>query len=96
MDLTLVDEGGVAVLEGQDATPFITGAGDARAILEACFAQGVRSVLLYAPNLPASFFDLSSGPMSSTLSPRAFSYTFSFALARPGAQRVSPMPLKKV
>jgi hypothetical protein len=67
MQMTLIEERGLAVLEGQDGEPFITQAGDARELLEACFAHGVRAVMLYAPNLPASFFDLSSGVAGSML-----------------------------
>jgi hypothetical protein len=67
MQMTLVEAGGVAVLEGHDATPFITETDDVRTLLEACFAHGVRAVVLYASNLPASFFDLSSGVAGSLL-----------------------------
>jgi len=34
---------------------------DASLIIEACFSAGIRSALLYAPNMTARFFDLSSG-----------------------------------
>ncbi|HEV2446695.1 MAG TPA: DUF4180 domain-containing protein, partial [Candidatus Sulfopaludibacter sp.] len=34
---------------------------DANLVVEACFSASSRSALLYAPNMTAGFFDLSSG-----------------------------------
>jgi hypothetical protein len=39
----------------------MTNAEDAAILLETCFSHGTRNALLYAENLPAGFFDLSSG-----------------------------------
>jgi hypothetical protein len=36
-------------------------------LLEACFSAGARAALLYAENLPAAFFDLSSGQAGAVL-----------------------------
>ena len=65
--LTIVDEGGVRVAEGQPEDPFVTKAGDIGRVIEACFSGGARRVLLYPPNLPPGFFDLSSGDAGTIL-----------------------------
>lgn len=67
MELTLIEETGFIALEGQPEQPCIIHVDDTRRLLEECFAQGVNAVLLYAPNLPRSFFDLSSGQAGSIL-----------------------------
>jgi hypothetical protein len=67
MELTSVEEGGVTVVEGQPDVSFMTGADDAVRLLEACFSAGARAALLYAENLPAAFFDLSSGQAGALL-----------------------------
>lgn len=59
-ELTLVEEEGIKVLEGPPDTPFMSGIDDANRVIEACLSYGVGVVLLYAANLPAGFFDLSS------------------------------------
>ncbi|XXX72818.1 DUF4180 domain-containing protein [Sorangium sp. So ce134] len=60
MELTLTDEGGVRFMEGAPDQGFLSSSGDVNRLLEACFSDGVRCALLYAANLPAAFFDLSS------------------------------------
>jgi hypothetical protein len=40
---------------------------DANLVIEACFSASVRSALLYASNMPAQFFDLSSGEAGAIL-----------------------------
>jgi hypothetical protein len=60
VELTLVEEGGVGVMEGAPGQPFMTGIGDATRILEACFSNRVKGALLFADNLTPRFFDLSS------------------------------------
>lgn len=67
MELTAVEEGGVAAVEGQPRAPFMADAGDVDLVLEACFSAGPRAALLYAENLPAAFFDLSSGQAGAIL-----------------------------
>lgn len=61
MELVLVEEAEIGVLEGQPEAAFINQPDDTRLLIEQCFAYGAHAVLLYAPNLPRSFFDLSSG-----------------------------------
>jgi hypothetical protein len=67
MELTSVEEGGVTVVEGRPGVPFLSSADDAVRVLEACFSAGARAALLYAENLPAEFFDLSSGQAGALL-----------------------------
>lgn len=61
MQLTLVDENGVKIMEGQPDKTFMTSALDVDRVVEACFSEGVKATLLYASNLSPAFFDLSSG-----------------------------------
>jgi hypothetical protein len=67
MDLSVVEEEGVRVVEGLPGQHFMAGVEDAGRVIEACLADGVDSALLYAQNLPAAFFDLSSGEAGAIL-----------------------------
>jgi hypothetical protein len=67
MELMSIDESGVTVVEGQPGLPLLSSADDAVRVLEACFSADVRAALLYAENLPAEFFDLSSGQAGAIL-----------------------------
>lgn len=67
MTLTVVDEGGVKVVEGLPDQDFMITVGDTNPVIEACLSEGVRSVLLYAQNLTHAFFDLSSGEAGAIL-----------------------------
>jgi hypothetical protein len=67
MELTSVEEGGVTVVEGCPDLPLLSSADDADRLLEACFSAGGHAALLYAENLPAAFFDLSSGQAGAVL-----------------------------
>ncbi|NJN18873.1 MAG: DUF4180 domain-containing protein [Oscillochloris sp.] len=60
MDFTLVAEHHPPFLEAQPDAPYIHELSDVRELLEACFGYQAQNVLLYAPNLPPAFFDLSS------------------------------------
>ena len=61
MNFQVVGDGPQTVIEGQPATPLLQARGDVVALIEACFEQQARAVLLYAENLTPAFFDLSSG-----------------------------------
>jgi hypothetical protein len=67
VELAAVEEGGTIAVEGQPDVPFLASADDVGLVLEACFAAGTRAALLYAENLPAAFFDLSSGQAGAVL-----------------------------
>ncbi len=54
-------------MEGPPGAPFMQRIEDANLVIEACYSAGVQSALLYAPNLTARFFDLSSGEAGAIL-----------------------------
>jgi hypothetical protein len=59
--LTISEEAGVRFAEGLPGRQLMRSAEDVGLVVEACFSARVNSALLYAPNLPEHFFDLSSG-----------------------------------
>jgi len=89
MELAAVQEGGVTVVEGQPDLPFLSAPDDIVRVLEACFSTGTRAALLYAENLPAAFFDLSSGQAGAILQ-KLRNYGVRLAVvSRPGRVRAS-------
>ena len=52
--------GNLTFVEGSPGQPLLRDARDIKVVLEACFAVPTRSALLYADNMPAAFFDVSS------------------------------------
>ena len=82
--------GQTAVIEGQPATPLLQSPDDVVALIGTCFEQGVRAVLLYPDNLPARFFDLSSGE-AGTILQKLRQYHIKLALVEaPGGVPHSP------
>jgi hypothetical protein len=67
MDLSLVEEGELRLVEGQPDSPLMARSDDVNRVIEACFSHRTRCALLYAPNLTAQFFDLSSGEAGAVL-----------------------------
>jgi Domain of unknown function (DUF4180) len=67
MELSMTEEGGVRIVEGEPGRSFMSRIDDADRVLEACFSSGVRCALLYARNLTDGFFDLSSGEAGAVL-----------------------------
>jgi Domain of unknown function (DUF4180) len=67
MGLSIVNEGGVSVVEGVPGERFMTSVDDVNRVIEACFSDNVRLALLYADNLTDQFFDLSSGEAGAVL-----------------------------
>ncbi len=61
MELSVVEEGGIRVVEGQPGQRFMSCAEDAIRVIEACLSAGVDAALLYSHNMTDAFFDLSSG-----------------------------------
>ena len=61
MELSVIEEGGVLVVEGVPDQRFMVRADDATLVLEACLSNKVRLALLYDKNVTDGFFDLSSG-----------------------------------
>jgi GNAT superfamily N-acetyltransferase len=58
--LTRVEQGGITFIEGQPGQPLLHTPADAARVIEACFSHHTRNVVLYAPNMPGDFFDVSS------------------------------------
>jgi hypothetical protein len=91
MELTLAEEAGVRFVEGPLDSGLIRRTEDAGLVLEACFAHGVNSALLYAPNLTEKFFDLSSGEAGAILQ-KLRNYRIRLAVVcPPGSVRFSRM-----
>jgi len=67
MELTLVDEGGMTVVEGMPGEVFMSSVEDIDRVIEACISGGAKAAVLYAANLPPAFFDLSSGQAGAIL-----------------------------
>ena len=65
--LRLVEEQSYRIVEGSPGAEFMTTPEDASILLETCFSHATRIALLYAENLPAGFFDLSSGQAGAVL-----------------------------
>ena len=61
MQLSLVNEDGLAFVEGQPNQAFLLRADDVNRLIETCLAEATYAALLYDANLPPAFFDLSSG-----------------------------------
>lgn len=61
MNLTRVEEPGLLFVEGAPDQPLLASSRDTNRLLEVCFAEQVGAALLYAANLPAAFFDISTG-----------------------------------
>ena len=60
MSLTCIVDGDLAFIEGPRGQRVAADAREISVVLEACFSARTRRALLYAENLPDSFFDLSS------------------------------------
>jgi hypothetical protein len=89
MELSVAEEGGVHVIEGQPGQPFMASAKDAGRIIEACLSEGVYATLLYAENLTPAFFDLSSGEAGEILQ-KLRNYRVRLAVVRaPGSAKLS-------
>ncbi|WP_438003674.1 DUF4180 domain-containing protein [Sorangium sp. So ce321] len=67
MELTVVDEGGVQLVEGAPGQGLMSSVRDVDRVIEACFSDRVGCALLYAANLTPAFFDLSSGEAGAML-----------------------------
>jgi hypothetical protein len=67
MDLAPVDAGGVTVAEGPTNRRLLLDVDDTGRLIERCFSLGAQGALLYASNLGAAFFDLSSGEAGAIL-----------------------------
>lgn len=85
------DIDGFRFVEGFPDRPLMRKPEDTTLLLEVCFAARVRFALLYAPNLTAAFFDLSSRE-AGTILQRLRTYQLRLAVVCPaGTVRFSTM-----
>ncbi|WP_438022443.1 DUF4180 domain-containing protein [Sorangium sp. So ce233] len=89
MELTVVDEGGVQFVEGAPDQGLMSSVRDVDRVLEACFSARARGALLYASNLTAAFFDLSSGEAGAILQKLRNYWIRLAVVCPPGAARFS-------
>jgi hypothetical protein len=66
-DWVVVDSGGVRIVEGRPDRALIGTSGDVARLIEIGAEAATDRLLLYPPNLPAAFFDLSSGDAGAVL-----------------------------
>lgn len=85
MTPTRVEQHGMTFVEGRADAPFLLYAQDVDRLIEVCFGEGVRAALLYATNMPATFFDLSSGDAGIILQ-KVRTYGIQLAVVAPQAQ----------
>src|SRR5678816_2192334 len=57
----------MGMLEREPGMRYLGDAGEVGRLIEDCVSSGSRSALLYADNLPGTFFDLSSGQAGAIL-----------------------------
>src|ERR1041385_3524717 len=86
-DLAIVD----GVIEGPSGEPLMSEAGDVDRVIEACYSNRIRLVLLYAENLPDRFFDLSSGQAGAILQ-KLRNYRMRLAVVARGRAAQRPLP----
>jgi len=89
MSFSVVEEGGLRVVEGHPDQPPMASPDDAGRVIEACLSGRARCALLYASNLTSRFFDLSSGEAGAVLQ-KLRNYGVRLAVVcPPGSVRVS-------
>jgi hypothetical protein len=89
MGLAVVEEDGVRIVEGQPDEAVLARTRDVARVIEACVSAGVHRALLHPTNLPAAFFDLSSGEAGEILQ-KLQSFGIRFAVVcPPGSVRFS-------
>ena len=82
MELTVQTTGDVRFVEGSPEAPLIERSKDASRLIEVCLSTRVRLALLNPANLPATFFDLSSGEAGDILQKLQF-YSIRLAVVCP-------------
>lgn len=89
MELSVVEEGGIRLVEGRQDEQFMSGVDDAARVVEICISAGVDLALLYPANLTSGFFDLSSGEAGAVLQ-KLRNYRVRLAIVcAPGGVRLS-------
>jgi hypothetical protein len=96
MDISIEAMGDQKIIDGPPGAQLLrTPDGDVE-ILEACFENYTRSVLLYAENLTEHFFDLSSGEVGAILQKLRTEVTELSCEAGPGRARGRSAPKQHV
>jgi hypothetical protein len=91
--LKRIEQDGVRFVEGGADEPLMRLAADGARLIEACFSARTRRALLYPANLPAAFFDLSSGEAGEILQKlRGFQIRFAVVCEPGGVQFSSRFP----
>jgi len=67
MQVSVVEEGGMRLIEGEPHQPVMSRVDDAGQVVEACLSADIDAALLYPANLTPGFFDLSSGEAGAVL-----------------------------
>lgn len=93
MDISIETRDNQRIVEGPPGAQLLRTPDDVVKILEACFENHTRSILLYAENLTEHFFDLSSGEAGAILQ-KLRNYHVKTALVVPaeGVHRSSMFP----
>jgi hypothetical protein len=88
MELNLAEQKGKIFLEGAAGQPLLRDVMDTVKIIEACFNNQTRCLLLYAENLTDYFFDLSSLE-AGTILQKLRNYEIRLAVVRSSARPLS-------
>lgn len=88
MDFTVHDVGGQPLVEGAPGQRIMGRAEDVSTVVEACFDNAARCLLLYPENLTEHFFDLSSGEAGAILQ-KLRTYHIRLAVVRTPTLRLS-------
>lgn len=88
MELVVRDVNGSHFLEGPPGQPLIERVEDVVTLVEACFNNAARRLLLYPENLTEHFFDLSSGEAGAILQ-KLRNYHIRLAVVRSPTLRLS-------
>ena len=81
MEFTVHELDGQHLVEGAPGQPMMKSVSDVSTLLEACFENAAKRLLLYSENLTERFFDLSSGEAGEILQ-KLRNYHIRLALVR--------------
>lgn len=88
MELTVHESPGRRWGAGPPGQPLMQRAQDVTRVIEWCFGEGIKRVLLYAENLTERFFDLSSGDAGEILQ-KLRNYDIRLAVVHPPTLQLS-------
>lgn len=89
-EFVVSDASGTRIAEGHPGIAMLTATRDVNELVEVCLGGRARAALLYAENLPAAFFDLSSRVAGEILQKlQTYGGIRLAVIAKPGAVRLS-------